>query len=1321
MQWYQVHLKVLSRMFELGLFDEVNSCYRNYCLENTKDAYEQLLNLVINDAIKQYCCALRASARAKNSLTASQIVAYYVKATACFTMAKALQKICVGELKDVVASDEMPDKYYQMLFKPNGELKDDVLIQAFNEQTFTFSPQFFVTTILRFDINKYLSSYKFKLPSENMREFNLRNIFTPIQYLISRDEETVLRREEAENKTSSNLANNASTAKEVNYFHVDSKLDSGFGLLRIFDLLGMHLLLVAQRRMYLSERFIKDDLISNYKALEQVNSDDIVRLHNNAVVACGVFAEAQKSIISNDGKVIDFNEVVKAYVGRNDALYQYLCYFWGVFKDLDANIRCTNNGSSWAVSFYYYDLRELFKQFFKIQSQLSNQVNELLAIDVNQVNGCQELLSFDQEITNNLVDMIPANIYAVCAHVAPSYKNASLSHPRVVNFQDIVSSCLSYSKTINQATPTLPYPIKLDSKINREKYLELSWFKREENEDAYIQEMLAYEVINDPKPIEFSRSLNAYLDVFCYASIMVELYNNIYLKNMVRSTNEFQSNSNLRFTFDLGCCGIDWVKDVYPTYEKLLKDETFAQLIETHKACFEKLVVILNLQGESHLLYKDGYTSNLLRKTNHYDQAFANKLATGHASRARSSLNNAEQILLNNTCISYLQECQKLCQIGKEMAKQNTDLDKLLNEKTGNFIAEKSQLFSNIQNVCLTPIRALSQYLMLNLDNIPEELKLSVGILQNNALTTKINLSFYKCVYDSMLTIAAKNMNAFLKFVVPYSNLEGEQDFANSIGSVCMLPYEGGAFKNINLIMMVAAKRLLQSYGYDEGIYKQICHNTLFVNCAVGLMLAHYSLSLKYIMIPLVKDFVQQVLSFTESNQLKENEEYLNAVYTLVHKLSSFFSTHQAKLNNLDALIKQDNVILSECFEYKKYLIEISYLLFMSQCLCFKYMFANKNIMLTTGNCDIGALHKLFQDLLEDAPKVLQSIDLTYFKNICTKKDTLAPYFKDEEYINIDSEYIINVMEIVRDPLSRQQLSVVERFFGKDVCAIVQKEEDAIFNSNDFMFYRFFNRRSHGEELTKDNKRIIKLAKGKVRLLEEDELHQALNIEVQTIATPTVDSSASALASSNSKSNAKSTSKSKAATKDAADANVIIEPLDAIEAEAGSEAKPKAKAKSTHSKAKKAEEASEEKTKAKSTTKATATKSKAKKVATISSNEATVTVDSAEVTEDKPQKKATRAKKASTARAKAIAGKDASAQASPEVEIEAEAKPMAKANSTTKATATKSRAKKVAAVDSTEAKADEDADAKPKKKATTARTTSKASASTRAKKSTAKS
>ena len=63
------------------------------------------------------------------------------------------------------------------------------------------------------------------------------------------------------------MTNNVSTAKEVNYFHVDSKLDSGFGLLRIFDLLGMHLLLVAQRPDVLVLTLVeKDNLISNSEA-----------------------------------------------------------------------------------------------------------------------------------------------------------------------------------------------------------------------------------------------------------------------------------------------------------------------------------------------------------------------------------------------------------------------------------------------------------------------------------------------------------------------------------------------------------------------------------------------------------------------------------------------------------------------------------------------------------------------------------------------------------------------------------------------------------------------------------------------------------------------------------------------------------------------------------------------------------------------------------------------------------------------------------------------------------------------------------------------
>ena len=86
-------------------------------------------------------------------------------------------------------------------------------------------------------------------------------------------------------------------------------------------------------------------------------------MHNKAVVACGVFEEAQKGLINIHGAFNDFNAIVKAYVGRNDALYHIFAIFRDLFEDLAPNNSCTNEESSWAVSFYFYNLYEPFKQF----------------------------------------------------------------------------------------------------------------------------------------------------------------------------------------------------------------------------------------------------------------------------------------------------------------------------------------------------------------------------------------------------------------------------------------------------------------------------------------------------------------------------------------------------------------------------------------------------------------------------------------------------------------------------------------------------------------------------------------------------------------------------------------------------------------------------------------------------------------------------------------------------------------------------------------------------------------------------------------------
>ena len=1284
MKWYQAHFRIMMRMFELGLFDEVNACYRKYCLEGTTSAYDQLMSLVISDDVKRYCKSFAYKKLGNNKHSVSTIMTNYYKASAGFAMVKAIQIFADSNFKEIYIVRDVPQKYYQVLFEPNGELKDDVLMKAVNTQTYTCAPGVIASSAITCDINEYNNSNLEKLSSLYPNapfgfEFSLNNE----RKMISVRDVEALRKAESKQKSTRYLANQAAPAKEVNYFHIDSKLDAGYGILRVFDLLGMHLLLVAQRRQYLFSLYGKDDLRSNYKALEQVNSHDIVRLHNNAVKACGVLEEAQNELFSQKVADYDFIALAKAYVGRNNALYKYICYFCGLFADLEPNTSCTNEAYSWAVSYYYYNLKEPFKQFSQLQTKLLNHVNDLLDSRVNQFKGRTELFSFDQEIMNNLIDLLQSSMYNVCALYAPYFKNEQLSHPRVVNFQDIVNSCLSYSKGINKALPVLPYPIKFDSPYNDDDDDGVpSRLKANEKDLNHIHEIQAFAVINDPKPIVFSRKLNVYLDMFCFMSIMVELYNDLYFKTIFVSAKEYTTGINS--SFDLAHLGIDWEKAVYPTYEKLLKSEDFSKLIEAHKACFDKLVLIMDLQGDSNLLYEDGYMANLLRKTNNYDQELADSLATGHASSNRPSLSKAEQILLNKTCIGYLQECYKLCQISKDLANKHSEFDNFLNEQTGNFIDTKTQLLSNIYKLYLMPIRALTQCVLLSLDNVPKELRESIGLSSDNELTNKIsNLrslfnsspdetiqDFYKCVYETLLVLLAKDVNSHLKVVIPYSNLDNKQDFAQSLPSLTLLTDEACEFKNTDYIVMVAAKRFLQGNAYDPAIQKQICKNTLFVNSALGLVLAPLSISVQLMMIGLIKDFVYQVLALTKQKQVDEYKEYLNTVYNIVHNLAKFWSTNLAKLKNLNSLLEQNNLMLSEHFEYKAYISEIIDMLSMTQNLFSQYMKNNRGLRSFNKAFNTAKWISLYQDLLENAPKALQYIDVRFFKNLCSKDGTIVPYFDEQEYISLNDKYLENVMDVAGARLTQPQLTVVKLFFGDEVASLVEREDDQYFDDDYFSFSSFYRGVSREKGLTKTNMRLIDLVMEKMHLLDDVQLHQLLNLESQKIAAQIFDSST---ATSNGKLKAQVSSQSRdATTKSKAPKANALESSKA-QSDAGAEADANARIEAGT------------KAKAKSATRATAAKSRAKILAAIASTEvkADKAIEDNEDTLTKPKKNAARAKKAATKIS-------ASAKSNLEVEVEtnadgaAKTKTKAKAKTTTKATATKSRSKKVAATASTE-------------------------------------
>ena len=1262
MKWCHAQLRVMLRLFEMGLFDEVNTCYRKYCIEGTKSDFESFKSLVLEDNdIKLYCDEFKPQNISKKKRDYSDIVAYYYKATACFTMVKAIPKISESKLNKIKAYEDMPVRSYNVLFEQNGDIKDDVLIKAFKKQDFPCSPKVFVSTLLRFNQNLHPFGLDLVLPS--WTEFGVLNknkILTSqaAQDTISSTKPLGFSEIESSKKIQAETDKEAPTSKEVNYFNIDSKLDSGLQVLKIIDLLGMHLLLVAQRRQYMFERYSCDDLRSHYKALEKVNSDDVVRLHNNALDACLAFEENFKGLHINASYFNDCNMLVKDYVGRIDALYQYIGYFVQLFYALEPHYHCTNKRNSWEVEYYYFNLYDPFKHLSALQSKILIVVNSFLSADVNLIKCLTDYYSYEQEIVNGMLGSIPQSVFDICANFAPSFDDVNLSNPSVVDFKAIVSSVMSYYQSLNHAFPTLPYPINKGSKYDVEDCGEIIWLKRRyrdsHNKIYAVNEKLAYEVINDPKPIVFSRKLNVYFDMFCVISELVELYNNYYL-SCIYIANGIKPGSKLSFAFDLSYCGEDLVKTLYPAYELLLKDETFIKLIECHQACFEHLVLILDLQGDINLLYEDNYMSNLLRKTNNYDQELADSLTRNIPARDgsdSSNLSKAEQLLLNKTCISYLQDCQKIVQLNKEFVEKTTELDKFLNEKLENFVFSKNKLFSQFQNICLNPIIAFSQYIISNLDNVPEDLKLNLAgassnVRLNNEDSIELNQSFYKCMYETLLAFFAKNMNQYIRVAVPYSKLATKEDFAKSLSSVGIPFNYKFEFSNSNYLVLVAYKRLLQNYNYDQFISKHICYNTLFINGALIWIINIYSYSLNCTILPIAKYFVRLVLSFTRINQVKEYQHYLNIIYNLLQKLTKLFSTKLAKIKNLIELVGQGNVVLCECFEYKSYLGEIVDVFSLYEGLWRKFKSTYTEINSIYDACQISDFRSLYKDLLEDAPRVLQCIDVNFFKNMGTKSHTAMPYFNAQNYVSINKDYVCMAISSGEERLSIPQLSVVEHFFGQEISAMIKAEDDRYYGVKNVSVYLWSRHRPREKGITKTNIRFINLVSENMRIMDDEELHQLLNLDNQKISTQIVDSSAPAAAS-----------------------------------------KPKAKAVTTKGKAVKAADNAE-------------------------------VADTAKVTQTKSTKKATRAKKTSKAEETSSATNCAKV-VSPKVdEVKADAK--AKAKATIKATATKSRAKKVATATSTEANADATeatmaTDAKPKQKAATTRTNSKANSSTRAKK-----
>ena len=281
-----------------------------------------------------------------------------------------------------------------------------------------------------------------------------------------------------------------------------------------------------------------------------------------------------------------------------------------------------------------------------------------------------------------MVKTLPQSLYKTCAHFAP-FNNEEQIHPRVVDFEEVVNSVLSYRNRLNETTICLPSPIHELSPfaledngiVDSQEFNDIA-FLLQMNNDHYeitIHQLrklcFVKSVIRTCDSIEFNRKLNVYLDMFSFASLLVEAFNHTYLMAIFNA----KASEEDELEFDLTYSDIKWVECVFPYYQMLLQDEIFGEFLVTHKDCFKELALILDLQGQSNLLYSDSYMSTLLHITDTYDEELAQSLSKKLNTKQELTLTKAEQLILNKTCISLIQGCQKILCLGKELLTRKMD------------------------------------------------------------------------------------------------------------------------------------------------------------------------------------------------------------------------------------------------------------------------------------------------------------------------------------------------------------------------------------------------------------------------------------------------------------------------------------------------------------------------------------------------------------------------------------------------------------------------------------------------------------------------
>ena len=815
MYFFLAHIKILSRMLELGLFDEFSASLEKYTngdvqaksyLQECAQAYNININFPRKDKFTKdinfelFFEGIYGYVHSHSMHVLYTILEdndgfnYYEENPE--DIPDLLDHVSDEELKEIVENLDYDD-IYDDAFECLEDTIDEQDLEEYTDDLpeaktlFTANcskdyPFFFYEDCKFLGLNK--SSLFTKFSSLNLtahdllqqQQKNKSNAISATSAHKRRVKKQSAKTKGVTNQVAAvNLCYRLSDDLPLSYFQPSKNADFGFNLVKNIDLFGLHLLLVAQRRKYHFETTLSDEYRGDYDAIADIDLNELVSLHDSAVKACQEYQTAYSAAIAAPHLR---TKCFGAFLNRNHALVEYARYYNEIFAELNIHIHQINDDDHpWFISKKFFNLNLISEPIFWFCDICYDY--DLFYLFTNSPKRALDFMrNMDNKLIEDLNKCAPMTIYQACSKFASTFDSIESTHPLVVDFKAIAQKVLNYSQELESiGYLKFPYAIELDNYTYQPGTYHI---------DFNYSCQLKREFDLDPdkfntrsKTLKLSCQPNDYVFIFSGLSLLLDAINDYHIQLFAFKT----KNQGIPAIFNWYGDNSKDVDIIFPIYEQWCNNPIVAKLADAHKRCFELLVLIMDLKGDLRELYQDPYFVTLLKQTDSYDEEFASSLANNNEDDAGDApkLTKQENVLLNKAIVNFLKTVDEFGQSFFEFTHNSIPfVNEIFAQAPNSFQLYYNSIVAKLNNI-LSVVYYFSNSLIISLDNVPQELAVNFAKHKQDYENSEINALFYQNIKETIFIFLGKIMCNFARHYSSFWNYQDVASFKKYYTLVC--------------------------------------------------------------------------------------------------------------------------------------------------------------------------------------------------------------------------------------------------------------------------------------------------------------------------------------------------------------------------------------------------------------------------------------------------------------------------------------------------------------------------------------------------------